>query len=224
MSTRKRIPGYVRCQERHVKCDKGKPSCKNCRSLKYPAVCEYASRQLRGFRQSRYSSALAVTDSTPQEADQARSASPTSNVPEHASDTPHPNTKHSQEHGDNNDPGSVRTLADSPASVVSPIPDTIHYASSPSKPSDPSYSVFPLGLSPISIDPEYRTDVNDVERTRGSIDLSSQRTNLEIEHASPHDTAYQIFQTPARTLVEETDCKVFTFYMEHAARWVSLAI
>lgn len=58
-TSRKRAPGCLRCQERHVKCDKQKPSCSSCRSLKYPGVCEYGARQLR-FRQSRYTSTVAA--------------------------------------------------------------------------------------------------------------------------------------------------------------------
>ncbi|KFY18903.1 hypothetical protein V493_08267 [Pseudogymnoascus sp. VKM F-4281 (FW-2241)] len=52
-----RQPGCLNCRERHVKCDKERPTCSTCRNAKYPTTCEYASKRFR-FRQSRYLSSL----------------------------------------------------------------------------------------------------------------------------------------------------------------------
>jgi hypothetical protein len=242
MSTRKRIPGCLPCQERHVKCDRGKPICNSCRNLKYPTVCEYALKRLQ-FRQSRYSSSSATTNMTRREVDSARTPSANDNdlgAASGSSDTTHaaPSTLHDYEtrhHSSTMDgAGSARTLASGQSSVVSPVPspeDTRRYSSSPlpvagialtPKPSIPSYCLFPLGISPVDTAPD--GSGYGINGSTALVDLSHPRTSVEIEHVSPNTRSDQTSRASSRTLTEEIDCRVFAFYVERAGHWVCVAI
>lgn len=227
MPTRKRAPGCLRCQERHVKCDRGTPTCNSCRNLKYPTVCEYASKRLR-FRQSRYSSSLATTNVRQREVESARTPPANDNDPgavSGASDTTHaPSLVRA---------GPARTLPSGfphQSSVVSPVPsaeDTRRFSSS-SLPMDgialtpkpsipPSFILSPLGFAPVGAAPS--DSGYDINGSSTSIDLSH-----PIEHVSPNTaTSYQTSGDSVRTLTEEIDCKVFAFYTERAGHWVWIA-
>ncbi|KAJ5811848.1 hypothetical protein N7474_008149 [Penicillium riverlandense] len=225
MPTRKRAPGCLRCQERHVKCDRGTPTCNSCRNLKYPTVCEYASKRLR-FRQSRYSSSVATTNVMPRELDSVRTPPANENDPgaaSGASDTTHAPSL--------NRAGSARTLSSSfphQSSVVSPVPsaeDTRRFSSSSlpmdgialtPKPSVPSFIFSPLGFAPVGAAPS--DSGYGIDGSSTSIDLSH-----PIEHVSPNTaTSYQTSGDSARTLTEEIDCKVFAFYVERAGHWIDI--
>lgn len=241
MSTRKRIPGCLRCQERHVKCDRAKPTCNSCRNLKYPTVCEYGSRRLR-FRQSRYTtSASASTDMTRRESHTVQTPSANSNDPgDHisaTSDTPHAAPSTISDYGSHHPSsidgsGSTGALPSSHSLVVSPVSsaeDTRQYSPSPlpvagipltPKPPVPSYCLFPLGLSPVGATP----DGSGIPINGSSVsgELSHRRASADIAHASPSTTSYHT-TSPSRTLTEEIDCKVFAFYVECAGHWVCAA-
>jgi hypothetical protein len=228
MSTRKRIPGCLRCQERHVKCDRGKPTCKSCRDLKYPTVCEYASKRLR-FRHSRYTSSLApTTDMTRRESPTVRTPSANSNdlgAISGATDTTHapPSTflDYGSHHRSSIDgSGSASTLP-----AVSPVPSAED--SSPlrvpltAKPPVPSYCLFPLGLSPVGATPDGYG--GPISGSSASVELSHPGVSVDVEQVSPNTTSYHRAPPPSRTLTEEIDCKVFAFYVENAGHWVCVA-
>jgi hypothetical protein len=237
---RKRIPGCLRCQERHVKCDRGRPTCNSCRNLKYPTVCEYASKRLR-FRQSRYTSSLVSSDMTRLDADSVRRPPANGNdlgATPGATDTTHAAPSTLPDYGSHHrssidDTGSARTLPSGHSSVASPVPsaaDSRQYSSSPlpvagitltPKPPVPSYCLFPLGLSPAGATPD--GPGYSINGSSASVNLSHRRASVDIEHASPNATPYQTAPPSSRTLTEKIDCKVFAFYVERAGHWVGAA-
>lgn len=241
MSTRKRIPGCLRCQERHVKCDRGKPTCSSCRNLKYPTVCEYGSKRLR-FRQSRYTTtSLASTDMTRRASHPGRTPSANSNDPgaiSATSDTPHAAPSTLSDYGSHrptsvDGPGSARALPNSQPSVVSPVSsveDAHQYSSSPlpvagiqltSKPPVPPYCLFPLGLSPVGASPD--GSGYPINGSSTSVELPDRRASGDIAHVSPSTAPYHTTSPSPCTLTDEVDCRVFAFYVESAGHWVCVA-
>lgn len=219
MSTRKRFPGCVRCQERHVKCDRGKPSCSTCRNLKYPAVCEYASKKLRGFRQSRFSFTSPVTGRTRRQEDHARPASSASNDLGFASDGgTHPISPILPDNRHIGGSGSVRTSPSSPTSAIRRIYDLNQCSPSPPSETRASHRSFNLGIPSINLGPEQSPD--DIYRPNTSVDLSQPRANFEIAHVSPNDIARETMRSPSCTLTDETESNIFAFYVEQAGKWV----
>lgn len=240
MSTRKRIPGCLRCQERHVKCDRGKPTCSSCRNHKYSTVCEYAPKRLR-FRQSRYTSALASTG-TRREAHTVRTPSADSNNEPRTisgtSDKTHAASSTLSDYG-NHHPSSIdgsrsaRNFSSAHSSVVSPVPSaegTSRYPSSPlpvaddpltPKPPVPSYCLYPLGLSPVGLTPD--ASGYPINNSSVSGELSHPGARVDIAHVSPSTASYQTSLPPSRTLTDEIDCKVFAFYVENAGHWVCIS-
>lgn len=240
MSTRKRIPGCLRCQERHVKCDRGKPTCSSCRNLKYPTVCEYASKRLR-FRQSRYTPSVASADMTRRYSHSVQTPSANSNDQDPlpgASDTANAAQSTHPDYGNHHSSsidgsGSATTLPSGQNSVVRPVPsagETRQYSSPPlpvahialtPKPSVPPYCLFPLGLSPVGASPQ--GSGYPIHDSSASVDLPHHRGSVSFAHVSPSTTSYHTETPSSRILRDEIDCKVFAFYVENAGHWVRVA-
>lgn len=243
MHTRKRIPGCLRCRERHVKCDRAKPACSSCRNLKYPIICEYASECLR-FRQSRYSSSLSTTNTARREADSAPTSTANDSDPGAAFNARYatrtePSTFQEDEsrHRSTDWPGPPRTLPSSfppQSSAASPVPpdQDVRHFSSPSQsvtsiPLTPKPSTLPFQLPPLgapTVDTTSGSSGYGVTSSSALIDLPCGPGGVGTGHVSPNTMRHRLSRSKSRTLTDDVDCKVFAFYVECAGHWVCTAI
>ncbi|KAL4894226.1 hypothetical protein BDV59DRAFT_16099 [Aspergillus ambiguus] len=226
MSTRKRSPRCLRCQERHVKCDKAKPTCSSCRSLKYPAICEYASRHLR-FRQSRYSSALArnnaaSSEKSPPEIDLANEDDLEALSDARCVFRGHAGHLHSDIRADIPRFSSTAHTTEAPVRRTSQ-PCSITSSPKTSLASGPRQTILPqppvstLALSTVGVIPA--DSPYGIRGSLSSVDLSQSSVTAGF---FPQETSFRAPPEPPRTLTKELDCRVFAFYVEHAGKWIDI--
>jgi hypothetical protein len=199
MSGTKREPGCVRCQQRHVKCDRDRPACSNCQKSKPPTVCEYRapSRSFR-FQQSRYSSAAA--DEAARRATASRS-----------SDAPSQPGLVLSEYGDMGSINSPRDHAD-----FHPQPAAF---SPPGSAGTESHHTFS------ATDGSFERDGGSVGSRFVSTPADFQAG--EASYSSPSALVVHIPQSQQQMatpqiLTDERDSRVFTFYMESVAHWMDI--
>ncbi|KAF2765376.1 hypothetical protein EJ03DRAFT_209028 [Teratosphaeria nubilosa] len=203
VSLGKREPGCVRCQQRHVRCDRQRPTCSSCRRSRVAAPCEYRthSRPLR-FRESRYSS---VTAGAQEEGVSSSNASRHGSVPI----TPVTSSVERDEKQ------QTTSLLGSPHSCAPPIVTR------------PITLARDEGRLPWMVDASHKP--NDSDGTPAGSQLIPTPADVDKgeSYCSPSALIVHIpgpQQHPSRhtILTDERDCHVFAYYLDSVAQWMDI--
>lgn len=211
----KRTPGCHRCRERHVKCDKERPVCSNCRHARSTSPCRYEAKRGIRFRPSRYSSGPNARPASPETASQGYSAY-TSNkrdVSERGTVVPrNGRSLNFAEQGPTTQPlGHYR-----------PTVTTDLFGNDDTTSVEKTATSWGLSQSgglqsrPVVLYPPGETPVSPWRGAEIASPLVSDGSG-----SSP-SVAHQGSDLTPRILDDSVDCKVFDFYVRHVGYWVSL--
>ncbi|KAH9838094.1 Fungal specific transcription factor domain [Teratosphaeria destructans] len=212
--SKRREPGCVRCQQRHVRCDRQRPTCSTCRRTRCPAPCDYRPhpRPLR-FRPSRYSS---VTTTDPHQHDDDHHHHPhvpSSNLSRHGSAPITPLTL-------SVDRGEERRSTSRHGSPPASAPP-IGGAKSIPRARDEGRLPWMVETSPRPNHPDGTPAGSQWLSTPTDPDQG------EESYCSPSALIVHIPRPPhspprPSLLTDERDCQVFAYYLDAVARWMDI--